>query len=121
MQLFYIIWNAWHENDLMQSKSAVMELLKSVLTHKLFMLRGFTGQWHYGHVLFGFNMWPWTTKPVLSVHLYWIDKLSIAVWYIWLIYDYLNIWNLRVQKKLINVVQIKAMHITNQKVLMYLR
>ncbi len=55
-----------------------------------------------------------------------IDKLSIDVWFvrIWLIYNYLKIWNLWVQKKNLNiekiafkVVQMKflAMHITNQK------
>ncbi len=47
---------------------------------------------------------------------------------IWLRYNYLKIWNLRVQKNLniekiaFKVVQMKflAMHITNQKVLIYL-
>ncbi len=48
---------------------------------------------------------------------------------IWLRYNYLKIWNLRVQKNLniekitFKVVQMKflAMHITNQKVLIYLQ
>ncbi len=58
----------------------------------------------------------------------WINKLSIYVWFVrighvWLRYNYLKIWNLRVQKNqnfekiAFKVVQMKflAMHITNQK------
>ncbi len=57
----------------------------------------------------------------------WINKLSIDVWFvmdnIWPRYNYLKIWNLRVQKNLniekiaFKVVQMKflVMHITNQK------
>ncbi len=60
-------------------------------------------------------MWPWTTKPV-------INNLSIDVWFV-MIWQYLKIWNLRVQKNLniekitFKVVQMKslAMHITNQQ------
>ncbi len=52
----------------------------------------------------------------------WINTLSIDVWInIWLRYNYLKIWNLRLQKHIekiiFKVVQMKflAMHITNQK------
>ncbi len=59
------------------------------------------------------NMWPWTTQPVIRVNF----KKN------WPRYNYLKIWNLRVQKNLniekiaFKVVQIKflAMHITNHK------
>ncbi len=60
-------------------------------------------------------MWTWTTKPVIRVNFFndyyassesWIDKLSIDVWCVRIEYlaidywlNYLNIWNLRVQKK----------------------
>ncbi len=73
-------------------------------------------------------MWPWSTKPVISVifliEIYTlsekcINNISIDVWF----GQYLKIWNLRVQKNLniekiiFKVVQIFffAMHITNQK------
>ncbi len=48
------------------------------------------------------HMWPWTTKPAISVN---FSR-----------YNYLKIWNLRVQKIAFKVVQMKflAMHI-NQK------
>ncbi len=56
----------------------------------------------------------------------WINKLSIDVWfvrigqYIWSRYNYLKIWNLRVQKnqnieKIVVQMKVLAMHITNQK------
>ncbi len=61
------------------------------------------------------HMWAWTTKPVIRVFFFieiyssksWINKLSIDVcfvgigqyWQYWLKYNYLKIWNLRVQKK----------------------
>ncbi len=66
-------------------------------------------------------MWPWTTKPKSES---WINKLSIYN-NIWSRYNYLKIWNLRVQKNpnlntekiVYKVAQMKflAMHITNQK------
>ncbi len=76
-------------------------------------------------------MWPWTTKPVISVFLFieiytssesWINYIPIDVWFV-MIGQYLKIWNLRVQKNLhiekiiFKVVQMKflAMHITHQK------
>ncbi len=57
----------------------------------------------------------------------WINKLSIDVWFvriIWTIENYLKIWNLRAQKNLnikkiaFKVVQMKflAMHIASQKI-----
>ncbi len=65
--------------------------------------------------------------PFLEIEMYassesWINNLSIDVWFV-MIYNYLKIWNLRVQKNLniekitFKVVQMKflAMHITNQK------
>ncbi len=65
---------------------------------------------------------------IYTSYVCWINKLAIDVWLlgldnIWPRYNYLKIWNLRVQKKNLNiekfafkVVQIKflAMHITNQ-------
>ncbi len=78
-------------------------------------------------------MWPWSTKPVLSVFFFFeieiytssesgINNISIDVWFV-MIGQYLKIWNLRVQKNLniekiiFKVVQMKflAMRITNQK------
>ncbi len=65
-----------------------------------------------------------------DLYIIWINMLSLDVWfvrislYIWLRYNYLKIWNLRVQKNL-NIekitfkdVQIKsqATYIANQKV-----
>ncbi len=99
------------------------------------------------------HMRPWTTKKyILEMYTSsesWTNKISIDVWFVkivsfyslsyieWTItlittrigqylserYNYLNIWNLRVHKKLniekiaFKVVQMKflAMHITNQK------
>ncbi len=49
--------------------------------------------------LYLFNMWPWTTKPVLGVNSIFI--WFVRIWlYIWLRYIYLKIWNLRAQKKM---------------------
>ncbi len=74
-------------------------------------------------------MWPWTTKPVISVifffFLRFIHHLKLSMYgllgygNIWLRYKYLNIWNLRVKKNQniekvsFKVVQMKflAMHI----------
>ncbi len=61
----------------------------------------------------------------------WINKLSIDVWFvqdnIWPIYNYFNIWNLRVQRnEFIEKIAFKvvpmflAMHITNQKLSFYI-
>ncbi len=88
------------------------------------------------------HMWPWTTKPVIrsifwNWDLYIIWKLNKYAFHwcmvcldrtptldrIWPRYNYLKIWNLRVQKNLniekitFKVVQMNslAMHITNQK------
>ncbi len=75
-------------------------------------------------------MWPWSTKPVISVNILnlrfniiwisWINNIYIDVWFVDNIW---KIWNLRVQKNLniekiiFKVVQMKflATHITNQK------
>ncbi len=71
--------------------------------------------------------------PFFKIEVYitssWINKLSIDVWFVMigqylLRYNYLNIWNLRVQKYeniekiAFKVVQIKylAMHVTNPKI-----
>ncbi len=84
------------------------------------------------------NLWPWTTKPVIRVLFFiemhassesWINKLPLMYGVlgsnnIWPRYNYLKIWNLRVQKNLniektaFKVVQMKflAMHITNQQI-----
>ncbi len=93
--------------------------------------------------LHNIHMWPWTTKPVLSVNFsklrfihhmkaeYIIFQLMYGLlWYdnIWLRSNYLKIWNLRVQKNrniekiIFKVVQMKflAMHITNQKLSLYI-
>ncbi len=71
-------------------------------------------------------MWPWITKPVIRVHFF---SLRFPLMHgllgsdnIWRRYDYLKIWNMRVQKHLntekiiFKVVQMKlAMHLTNLK------
>ncbi len=57
----------------------------------------------------------------------WINDISIDVWFV-MIWQYLKIWNLRVQKNLniekiiFKVVQMKflAMHIKNQKLSWYI-
>ncbi len=85
------------------------------------------------------NMWPWTTKPVFKCTFFefeiyrssesWINKLSTDVWFvmighnIWLRYNYLKIFDLRVQKNLniekfaFKVIHRKflAVYTTNQK------
>ncbi len=69
-------------------------------------------------------MWPWTTKPVIRVNFFEIEIYTPSEsWKNKLRYNYLKIWNLRVQKNLniekitFKVVQMKslAMHITYQK------
>ncbi len=72
-------------------------------------------------------MWPWTTKPVIRIFSFLISKLSIYGLLgsdnIWPRYNYLNIWNLCMQKHLniekiaFKVVRKKflAMHITHKK------
>ncbi len=76
-----------------------------------------------------YYMLPWNTKPVIRVHfskLRFIHHLLCKSWINKIVmtrYNYLKIWNLRVQKNLniekiaFKVVQMKflAMHITNQK------
>ncbi len=84
-------------------------------------------------------MWPWTIKPVachffaIEIYKSWINKLCIDVWFV-RIEQYLaeiqllKIWSLRgqnnqnIEKIAFKVVQIKflAMHITNQKLSLYI-
>ncbi len=82
-------------------------------------------------------MWPWTTKPVLSViflkiEIYtssksWINKLSIDVWFVMIgqylaerqLFEYLESEGAKIkniEKIAFKIVQIKssAIHITNQ-------
>ncbi len=101
-----------------------------------------TGKWEEDDFkMWSINMWPWTTKPVLSVNSSIFDihtasesrisELYIDVWFVMIgIWSRYNIWkwNLRVQRNhniekiAFKVVQIKflTMHITKQKLRFYL-
>ncbi len=84
------------------------------------------------------HLWPWTTKPVLSVHFFkieiytssesWINKLSIDVWFvrIWQYFAEIQLFeNLEYEgakKNAFKAVQIKflVVHITYQNKFLYI-
>ncbi len=69
-----------------------------------------------------FFLWPWSTKPVLSVHFFeiyassesWLNNISIDL----VCNDRTIFENLNIEKIIFKVVQIKRMHIT--KILLYI-